>query len=62
MRAWALESAEAGMNVGQACISVLHESLSQTRLWVIERVEVDQWTFQETKVQVQGVQFCMGSA
>ena len=40
------------MNIGQACMRVLHESLSQTRPWVIERVEVDQWTPQEIKVQL----------
>jgi hypothetical protein len=45
-RAWALERLT---TIGQACRAVLRESLSQTLEWVIERAEVDGWSFQKIK-------------
>jgi hypothetical protein len=48
-RAWALERLT---TIGQACRAVLKESLSQTLEWVIERAEVDGWSFQKIKVHL----------
>jgi hypothetical protein len=48
-RAWALERLT---TIGQACRAVLHESLSQTLAWVIERAEVDRWDFKKIKVHL----------
>ena len=48
-RAWALERLT---TIGQACRAVLKESLSQTLEWVIERAEVDGWSFQEIKLHL----------
>jgi hypothetical protein len=38
--------------IGQACKSVLRQTLSDTISWVIERVEDDGWNFQRIKVQL----------
>jgi len=38
--------------IGQACMSVLRQTLSDTISWVIERVEDDRWNFQRIKVQL----------
>lgn len=38
--------------IGQACMSVLRQTLSDTISWVIERVEDDGWNFQRIKVQL----------
>ena len=48
-RAWALERLT---TIGQACRAILHESLSQTLEWVIERAEVDQWDFKTIKLHL----------
>ena len=48
-RAWALERLT---TIGQACRAVLKESLSQTLEWVIERAEVDGWSFQKIKIHL----------
>ena len=48
-RAWALERLT---TIGQACRAVLKESLSQTLEWVIERAEVDGWSFQKIKLHL----------
>jgi len=49
-RAWALERLT---TIGQACRAVLKESLSQTLEWVIERAEVDGWSFQKIKLHLE---------
>jgi len=38
--------------IGQACMSVLRQTLSDTISWVIERIENDGWNFQRVKVQL----------
>lgn len=38
--------------IGQACMSVLRQTLSDTISWVIERIEDDGWNFQRIKVQL----------
>ena len=38
--------------IGQACMTVLRQTLSDTISWVIERVEDDGWNFQRIKVQL----------
>jgi len=38
--------------IGQACMSVLRQTLGDTISWVIERVEDDGWNFQRIKVQL----------
>ena len=48
-RAWALERLT---TIGQACRAILHESLTQTLEWVIERIEVDQWDFKRIKLHL----------
>ena len=48
-RAWALERLT---TIGQACRAVLKESLSQTLEWVIERAEVDGWSFEKIKLHL----------
>lgn len=48
-RAWALERLT---TIGQACRAILHESLSQTLEWVIERAEVDRWDFKKIKLHL----------
>ncbi len=48
-RAWALERLT---TIGQACRAVLKESLSQTLGWVIERAEMDGWSFEKIKLHL----------
>ena len=38
--------------IGQACMSVLRQTLSDTISWVIERIEDDGWNFERIKVQL----------
>ncbi len=49
-REWAQERLT---TIGQACMSVLRQTLSDTISWVIERVEDDGWNFQRVKVQLE---------
>ena len=48
-RAWALERLT---TIGQACMAVLRESLSQTLSWALERVEQDRWDFELVKIHL----------
>ncbi len=48
-REWAQERLT---TIGQACMSVLRQTLSDTISWVIERIEDDGWNFQRIKVQL----------
>ena len=48
-REWAQERLT---TIGQACMSVLRQTLSDTISWVIERIEDDGWNFQRVKVQL----------
>ncbi len=48
-RGWALERLT---TIGQACMAVLRQTLSDTLAWVIERIEVDRWDFQKIKVHL----------
>jgi hypothetical protein len=43
---WALERLT---TIGQACMAVLRQTLSDTLAWVIQRIEVDRWEFDEIK-------------
>ena len=43
---WALERLT---TIGQACMAVLRQTLSDTLAWVIKRIEVDRWDFKEVK-------------
>ena len=45
-RGWALERLT---TIGQACMAVLRQTLSDTLAWVIDRIEVDRWDFQKIK-------------
>ncbi len=45
-RGWALERLT---TIGQACMAVLRQTLSDTLAWVIERIEIDRWDFQKVK-------------
>jgi hypothetical protein len=45
-RGWALERLT---TIGQACMAVLRQTLSDTLAWVIKRIEVDRWDFDEVK-------------
>jgi hypothetical protein len=45
-RGWALERLT---TIGQACMAVLRQTLSDTLAWVIKRIEVDRWDFKEIK-------------
>jgi hypothetical protein len=38
--------------IGQACMTVLRQTLSDTISWVIERIENDGWNFQRIKAQL----------
>lgn len=38
--------------IGQACMSVLRQTLSDTISWVLERIEDEGWNFQRIKVQL----------
>ena len=48
-REWARERLT---TIGQACMSVLRQTLSDTISWAIERIEEDGWNFQRVKVQL----------
>jgi hypothetical protein len=48
-REWARERLT---TIGQACMSVLRQTLSDTISWAIERIENDGWNFQRVKVQL----------
>lgn len=48
-RGWALERLT---TIGQACMAVLRQTLSDTLAWVIKRIEVDRWDFQEIKMHL----------
>ena len=48
-RAWALERLT---TIGEACIAVLRQTLSETLAWAIERIEQDCWDFQKIKVHL----------
>jgi hypothetical protein len=51
-REWALESANGGMTIGQSCLAVLRETLSQTISWAIDRIQIDGWSCERIKVQL----------
>jgi hypothetical protein len=48
-REWALERLT---TIGQACMAVLRQTLSQTISWAIERIEVDGWNCERIKLQL----------
>jgi len=48
-REWARERLT---TIGQACLSVLRQTLSDTISWVIDRIEDDGWNFERIKVQL----------
>jgi hypothetical protein len=48
-REWARERLT---TIGQACMSVLRQTLSDTISWAIDRIETDGWNFQRIKVQL----------
>ena len=48
-REWARERLT---TIGQACMAVLRQTLSDTISWVIERIENDGWNFHRVKVQL----------
>ena len=48
-RKWARERLT---TIGQACMSVLRQSLSDTISWAIEPIEVDHWNFERIKIQL----------
>jgi len=48
-RVWALERLT---TIGEACIAVLRQTLSETLAWAIERIEQDCWDFQKIKVHL----------
>jgi hypothetical protein len=48
-RGWALERLT---TIGQACMAVLRQTLSDTLAWVIKRIEIDRWDFQKIKVHL----------
>ncbi|HLB74402.1 MAG TPA: IS701 family transposase [Sedimentisphaerales bacterium] len=45
-REWALERLT---TIGEACIAVLRQTLSETLAWAVERIEQDRWDFQKVK-------------
>lgn len=47
--AWALERL---MTIGQACLAVLRETLSQTLTWALERSQSDGWTTERIKAHL----------
>jgi hypothetical protein len=57
-REWAQERLT---TIGQACMSVLRQTLRDTISWVIGRIEDDGWNFERIKVQLALPQFCKGS-
>lgn len=38
--------------IGQACMSVLRQTFSDTVAWIIEGIEGDNWDFNRIKVQL----------
>jgi hypothetical protein len=48
-RGWALERLT---TIGQACMAVLRQTLSDTLAWVIKRIEIDRWDFEKIKVHL----------
>ena len=48
-REWARERLT---TIGQACMSVLRQTLGDTISWAIERIEDDGWDVQRLKVQL----------
>ena len=48
-REWARERLT---TIGQACMSVLRQTLGDTISWAIERIEDDEWNVQRIKVQL----------
>ncbi len=48
-REWARERLT---TIGQACMSVLRQTLSDTISWAIERIEHDGWNFERIKIQL----------
>jgi hypothetical protein len=48
-REWARERLT---TIGQACMSVLRQTFSDTVAWIIERIEGDNWDFNRIKVQL----------
>jgi len=48
-RAWALERLT---TIGEVCMAVLRETLSDTLAWAIERIEQGRWDFQRIKVHL----------
>jgi hypothetical protein len=48
-REWAQECLT---TIGQACMSVLRQTLSDTISWAIDRIETDGWNFERIKVQL----------
>jgi hypothetical protein len=48
-RGWALERLT---TIGQACMTVLRQTLSDTLAWVIQRIEVDHWEFEKIKIHL----------
>jgi hypothetical protein len=47
--AWAVDRLT---TIGQACMAVLKDTLSQTLSWVLERVELDHWDLKQFKVHL----------
>jgi len=47
--AWAMERLT---TIGQACMAVLKDSLSQTVAWILERIEMDHWDLKQFKVHL----------
>ena len=45
-RGWALERLT---TIGQACVAILRQTLSDTLAWVIDRIEIDRWDLEEVK-------------
>lgn len=48
-RAWALERLT---TIGQACLAVLRQTLSQTLTWAIDRVQSDGWSREQVKTHL----------
>ena len=47
--AWALERLT---TIGQACLAVLRQTLSQTLTWAIERIQSDGWSCDRVKAHL----------
>jgi hypothetical protein len=48
-REWARERLT---TIGQACMTVLRQTFSDTIAWALERIEDDNWDFNRIKVQL----------